>query len=89
MSLEREIQAHHTAMNSPIEAVKALRISTQSADAQLERAFMAAYMNVKGGSPDNAISQARVAAAIRDWKINREIPEWLARACVIAGKEAV
>jgi pyruvate kinase len=87
MSPEDEKRAHAAALANPVEAVKVLRITVQTSDAELYETFMREYENVNAGSADNPISQSTVSAAVRDWKIDRQIPSWLARACVVASKQ--
>jgi hypothetical protein len=88
MSPEDEKLAHQAALANPVEAVKALRVTVQTADAELYATFMKAYEDVNAGCASNPISQSTVSAAVRDWKIDRQIPSWLARACVVASKQA-
>jgi hypothetical protein len=83
-----ETKAQQAAMQRPIEAMRALYVSIESGDSHLQEVFMKAYIDINGGNAENSISQSNVLAAIRDWKINHEIPSWLARACVVANRQA-
>jgi hypothetical protein len=83
-----EMQAQEAALRHPVEAMKALRVSTKLGDSHLQEVFMKAYIEMNGGNAESPISQSNVSAAIRDWKIDREITPWLARACVVASRQA-
>ena len=80
--------AQQAALENPVVAMKALRITTETGDSVLRERFTKAYALVNGSAPDLPVTQNNITAAMRDWKINQAIPSWLARACVLADRQS-
>jgi|AntRauTorckE6833_2_1112554.scaffolds.fasta_scaffold25392_2 hypothetical protein len=86
MTHTNEVLANEAAMRNPVEALKVLRVTTQSCRHTTTETFLQAYIQVNGGVADNPITMSNVEAAVNDWFRDRSIPRWLARACVLAEK---
>ena len=85
-----EALAHMAAVQNPIDALKTLRITTETCRHTTFEIFMKAYLHVKGGSAENLITISNVEAALHDWYRDhfrdQSIPDWLVRACVLSQK---
>ena len=87
MSAERDRIEQEIAMQNPVAAMKSLRVTPETCESTLQNVFLREYIKVQGRNTQNTIVLSNVDAAVRDWKIDKEIPHWLARACVLASRE--
>lgn len=84
MVTEIEHDMFKLAMIKPEDSLPVLGITTESSVTAVGEKFLSAYIAVNGGDENNQFTRARVNQAVKEWFTERSIPEWLARACVLA-----
>lgn len=80
MSTPDSFDRYSFALNNPWDALKVFRITKETSVPTMVHLLMPHYVRVNAGSPDNAVSIARVEASAHDLKERGIIEPWIARA---------
>jgi DNA-binding FadR family transcriptional regulator len=84
--------AHEAALRHPAAALESLGVTRHTTRNELAAIFAKAWVSVNAGSPENHLCRDAVCKAVSRWHDQkddeRDIPRWLAQACVNTQKSS-